>query len=118
MLAMYVSRVTPDSRTAVTLKAKSVGQHSVARSAVRLRRSTRKRSPDRVDMELVGSEGIFLTSKTMVNAVSPQKLSLEMLGTPGRALELIEELGDCSHWRWVGPILRSDAETCRWSNIC
>ena len=68
----------------MTLKAKSVSQHSVARFAVRLRRSTRKRSPDLVDIELVGSEGILLTSKTMVNA-SLRKLSLVRLGTPGRA---------------------------------
>jgi hypothetical protein len=63
---LYVSRVTPLSRMLVTLKAKSVIQHSVARFAVRLVRSTLKRSPERVEIELVGSDGILRTSKAMV----------------------------------------------------
>ena len=45
-----------------------VSQHSVAASAVRLVKSTRTRSPDRVLRDEVISEGIFLMSNTMVKA--------------------------------------------------
>ena len=62
----YVSKVTPDSRMAVTLKANIVNQHSVATFALRFRRSTRRRSPDLVDILLVGSLGTFLRSNAMV----------------------------------------------------
>ena len=61
-----MSKVTPDSLQATTENANIVIQHSVTELAVRFWRSTRKRSPERVEIELVGSAGTFRTSKQMV----------------------------------------------------
>ena len=82
---LYVSRVTPDSRMAVTLNAKIVIQHSAATSGDQLVKSTLNRSPLRVDIELVGSEGIFRTSNAMVNRFPDWNWSLVMSGVPGSA---------------------------------
>ena len=59
-------RVTPLSLMEVTENANNVSQTSLATSAVRFCKSTRSKSPDRVEIELVGSEGTFRTSKQMV----------------------------------------------------
>ena len=76
--------MTPDSFTAHTEKLKSVSQHSETAFGVKLSRSHIRRSPDLVDIDVVGSLGILRTSKTIVKQ-SFTKLSLLILGIPGRA---------------------------------
>ena len=76
--------MTPDSLTAATEKANMVTHISVARPDVKFCRSNLRRSPLLVLIAEVGSEGVFLRSKAIVNEFV-RKLSLEMLGTLGKA---------------------------------
>jgi len=80
----YVRRDTPDSRMAVTLNANIVSQHSVTTFADRLSKSTRRRSPDRVLIDEVGSLGTFRRSNAMVK-LFVRKLSRVMFGILGKA---------------------------------
>jgi hypothetical protein len=65
-------------------KAHSVSQHSDAKFAVIFVRSILSRSPLLVDIELVGSDGVRLTSKAIVNALLMSS-SLLIFGAPGIA---------------------------------
>jgi len=63
----------PDSRMAQTPKLSIVIQTSVAESGVSEVRSTRSKSPDRVDKAEVMSFGIFLMSNTIVKALCSKR---------------------------------------------
>ena len=76
-----MSTVTPDSRTQQTAKLNNVMVTSVAAFAVRFCRSMRRRSPDLVEIDEVGSYGTFRTSNTMVKAPL-RKVSRVMFGMP------------------------------------